>query len=97
MRWTLYKSPEDTNVPNVIRYLYDIDKPLFPTVVIQRAHPHGLTLPAIYDHLANILYEGLEECIRFLEYKSGVGAELQLINAINYSSDNSEHNQYKCC
>lgn len=85
MRWTLYCDPCDDDIPNIIQYLYDTDKPFFPTVTVKRAHPRGMILPAIYDHRTNLLYESLDECVGFLETMTG---RQHLINAIHYTKHN---------
>lgn len=65
-RYTLYQSKDDDAIVSIIRELYVNDILVLPTVVIETAHPHGMVLPSIYHHDANILYEGVHECERFL-------------------------------
>ncbi len=92
VRYTLYKEPGECDLFSVIRYLYYIDHPLLPTVIIERGHPYGMELPAIYDHNANILHSGLNECVGFYEERTGVPNLLD--RAITFKSHNKDFHIY---
>lgn len=75
-RYTLYKNPIQTDTLAIVQYLYHNDIFMLPTVIIEKNHPHGIELPAIYDHLCNELYEGIDECVRFYETYTGMTGTL---------------------
>lgn len=67
IRYTLYKTTEHDYILDVVQYLYHINNPMFPTVIVKHRHPANLILPAIYDHAENVLYEGDDGCQQFFE------------------------------
>lgn len=85
-RYTLYKQPIQLETLHVVRYLYHSGIYILPTVIVEHGHPPNITLPSIYHHDTNELYEGLEECIRFYEKISGVSDVMNLANAFHESN-----------
>jgi len=61
---------------------------MLPTIIIERGHPHNITLPCIYDRDANVLYEGLDGCVKFYEEKSGMANILDNATAFKASNPN---------
>lgn len=76
IRYTIYKHPIEMDTLAIVKYLYSMDKPMLPTVIVERAWPEGLELPAIYDHRSNLLYEGIDKCAEFYELTAGEPAGL---------------------
>lgn len=71
-RYTLYKKPCQYETLAIIQYLYHNDIFVLPTVIVEHNHPKHIELPSIYDHRANILYQGIEECLLFFEAKTNM-------------------------
>lgn len=88
-QYTLYKEPVQTDTLAIVRYLYSQGIVLFPTVIVERNHPSGISLPAIYEYSTNTLYEGLDECVRFYEEHSGC-IDL-FMKANRFHSDNPDY------
>lgn len=87
-KYTLYKNPIDLDTLAMVRYLYANSVVLLPTVIIERKHPEKIVLPAIYEYETNQLYEGIDECVRFYESKSGMSNLLDLAHAFAHSNPN---------
>lgn len=71
-RYTLYKHPIQTDTLAIVQYLYHNGIFMLPTVIIEKNHPRNITLPAIYDHYRNELFEGIDECAKFYEGYTGL-------------------------
>lgn len=89
-RYTLYKRPIEMDTLAIVKYLYSIDKPFLPTVIVERAWPEGIKLPAIYDHRNNLLYEGIDGCVRFYEITTGEATGL-LDRAVHFMNAHPDY------
>lgn len=86
--YTLYKNPIQMETLAIVQYLYHNNIFILPTVIVERNHPDGIILPAIYDHKLNTLYEGIDECVKYYEIRSGISNLLE--NAQMFKEQNPQ-------